>query len=215
MSDITEIAGAWDSYYAGSATRAPYTDAVVFAIKALARAPEATVYEFGCGNAQNLGFLRSLFPKARLVGSDVSEAGIALGRRLYPDLELWVNGADLGLAPDSLDLVIERAALQHVPKDQGAAYVAQILSAMKPGAGAFFEIANIHHGHAALGDGGQDPVFGFRVFYSLEELQALFAGFEIEQVFERRRSRVLGPETVGGRPVYDEAAYQLYLRKPG
>ena len=50
----------WDAFYKTSQTRVPYTDATVFAVIALARNPEAVVFEFGCGNAQNLGFLRQL-----------------------------------------------------------------------------------------------------------------------------------------------------------
>jgi len=65
-----------------------------------------------------------------------------------------------------------------------------------------------------MGDGSEDPVFGHRVFYDLEELKALFKGFDIDQVFDRRRVRVAGAELQNGRPVYDEAAFQLHLTKP-
>ncbi|WP_270374584.1 class I SAM-dependent methyltransferase [Marinicauda sp. Alg238-R41] len=213
MSETEAAARTWDGYYAGSFTHAPYTDAVVFAIKALSRNRAGMVYEFGCGNAQNLGFLRSLFPDARLIGSDVSEAGLAAARRRYEGLELFANGETLALAPASLDVVIERAALQHVPKPLGQAYVDEIAEAMKPGAGAFFEIANTDHGHAALGDGGQDPVFGYRVFYSLGEIETLFAAFDIDQVFERRRTLVRAPDPAGSAPVYNEACFQIYLTR--
>lgn len=213
MSTSSSVAASWDRYYAQSVTRAPYTDAVVFALKALARAPEATVFEFGCGNAQNLGFLRSVFAQARLIGCDVSEQGLIKAQALYPDLELFVNGDDLALTLESLDVVIERAALQHVPKALGQQYVSQLYTALKPGGTGFFEIANTHHGHAALGDGGEDPVFGYRVFYDLDEIEALFAAFEIEQIFERQRLQVKTPKGTD-RPVYDEACYQVMVRKP-
>ena len=214
MSTSVSVAASWDRYYASSVTRVPYTDAVVFAMKVLARAPEASLLEFGCGNAQNLGFLRSVFTQARLIGCDVSEQGLIKAQALYPDLELFVNGDDLGLSPASLDAVIERAALQHVPKVLGQRYVAQMFEALKPGGTGFFEIANTQHGCAKLGDGGEDPVFGYRVFYDLGEIESLFAAFEIEQIFERKRVQIKTPEGTD-RPVYDEACYQVMVRKPG
>ena len=215
MTDTETIAARWDAYYAGSVTRVPYTDAVVFALRALAADPRATVYEFGCGTGQNLGFLKSLFPEAVLVGSDASAAGLALARRLHPGLLLFCNGDRLGLAAEGLDAAFGRAALQHVPKPLGRAYIGEIAAALKPGAPAFFEIASTGHGlYASVGDGGEDPVFGYRVFYALDEALALFEPhFEVEHVYERARARVAGPAPAGGRPPYDERAFQIHLRR--
>ena len=204
----------WDEFYKTSQTRVPYTDATVFALIALARNPEAVVFEFGCGNAQNLGFLRGLYPDATLLGCDVSEQALIKGRLSYGRLGLFVSGDALVLKPQSVDVVIERATLQHISKPLAAAYVQELLTALKPGGRAFFEVASTDHGHAGMGDGSEDPVFGHRVFYDLNELKALFSGFQIDQVFDRRRMQVEGKGEQNGRPVYDEAAYQLYLTKP-
>ena len=204
----------WDAFYKTSQTRVPYTDATVFALIALARNPDAVVFEFGCGNAQNLGFLRGLYPDATLLGCDVSEQALIKGRQTYGRLGLFVSGDTLGLKPNSVDVIIERATLQHIPKPLASAYVREMLEALKPGGRAFFEVASTDHGYARLGDGSEDPVFGHRVFYDVDELKALFAGFQIDQVFDRRRMQVEGGDQQNGRPVYDEAAYQLYLTKP-
>lgn len=204
----------WDAFYKTSQTRVPYTDATVFALIALARNPEAVVFEFGCGNGQNLGFLRGLYPDATLLGCDVSEQALVKGRHAYDRLGLFVSGDVLGLKPASIDVILERATLQHIPKPLAADYVREMVAALKPGGRAFFEIASTDHGYACVGDGSDDPVFGHRVFYDLEELKALFAGLQIDQVFDRRRMQVEGAEQQNGRPVYDEAAFQLYLTKP-
>lgn len=214
MSLSAHNARQWDAFYKTSQTRVPYTDATVFALIALARNPDAVVFEFGCGNAQNLGFLRGLYPDAALLGCDVSEQALIMGRQTYGRLGLFVSGDALALAPQSIDVIIERATLQHIPKALAAAYVQEMLTALKPGGRAFFEIASTDHGYARMGDGSEDPVFGHRVFYDLEELKALFKGFDIDQVFDRRRVRVAGAELQNGRPVYDEAAFQLHLTKP-
>jgi SAM-dependent methyltransferase len=214
MTSSAHNAKQWDAFYASSQTRVPYTDAAVFALIALSRNPDARVFEFGCGNGQNLGFLRSVFPKARLSGCDVSAEALIAGRRLYPDLDLFVSGDALGLKPGSLDVILERATLQHIPKPLAARYVQEMFAALKPGGRAFFEVASTDHGYAAHGDGSEDPVFGHRVFYALDELKALFADFQLDQVYDRRRALVEGAELNNGRPVYDEAAFQLYLTKP-
>lgn len=204
----------WDAFYKTSQTRVPYTDATVFALIALARNPEAVVFEFGCGNAQNLGFLRGLYPQATLLGCDVSEQALIKGREAYGRLGLFVSGDALGLKPNSVDVILERATLQHIPKSLAAAYVSEMFQALRPGGRAFFEVASTDHGYARMGDGSEDPVFGHRVFYDLEELKTLFSDFQIDQVFDRRRMQVEGADHQNGRPVYDEAAFQLYLTKP-
>ena len=204
----------WDEFYKSSQTRVPYTDATVFALIALARNPDAVVFEFGCGNGQNLGFLRGLYPEAVLLGCDVSEQALIKGRQSYDRLGLFVSGDALGLKPGAIDVIVERATLQHIPKPLAAAYVDEMYEALKPGGRAFFEVASTDHGYAQMGDGSDDPVFGHRVFYDLDELRTLFARFDVDQVFDRRRKQVGGDAVRDGRPVYDEAAFQFYLSKP-
>ena len=216
MSDLPTIAGDWDAYYRASTSRVPFTDATVFALKVLAADPEAAVYEFGAGNGQNIGFLAPLFPRARLIGSDISPEGVKKARSLHPGVEFFVNGETLPFAEGELDAVFERGVLAQTPKALARAYAQQFFAALKPGGKAFFEIPNTGHGHhRTVQAGGRDEVFGFRVFYTLEELKSVFAAFEFEHVYEHARRYVEGPGRQSDRPIYDECAYQLYLRKPG
>jgi len=214
MSTLRSIADTWNELYSQSVAHVPYTDAAVFAVKALSRNPEASVYEFGCGNGHNIGFLQPLFPKARLIGSDIAETGIEKARELHPDVEFFVNDENLPFEAGSLDVIFERGVIAQTPKDLARSYARQFYDALKPGGVAFFDIPNTGHGHyARVQAGDEDPVFGFRVFYTLEELKDLFSMFEIERVYEHRRSLVDGPAEQNGRPIYDECSYQLYLRK--
>lgn len=214
MSTLRTIADTWNKLYAGSVAHVPYTDAAVFAVKALAKNPKAAVYEFGCGNGHNIGFLNPIFPEARLIGSDISETGIEKARALHPGVEFFVNDETLPFEPESLDVIFERGVIAQTPKDMARDYAAQFHRALKPGGVAFFDIPNTGHGHfKTVEAGGEDEVFGFRVFYTLNELKDLFSAFEFDRVFEHSRRLVDGAATQNGRPIYDECSYQLYLRK--
>lgn len=216
MSDLGSIAAGWDAYYAKSTARVPFTDVTVFAVKALARNPEAAVYEFGAGNGQNIGFLKPLFPKARLIGSDISEEGVKKASELHPGVEFFVNTDTLPFEPESLDVILERGVLAQTPKDLARSYAKQFYAALKPGGQAFFEIPNTGHGHyKTLQAGGRDEVFGFRVFYTLDELKGVFSDFTFEHVYDHVRRYVEGPGTQSDRPIYDESSFQLLLSKPG
>ena len=62
--------------------------AVLRLVRALCPEPSARILDLGCGN----GYVASLLARLgyRVIGVDVSEDGIALARRAYPEVEFYV-----------------------------------------------------------------------------------------------------------------------------
>lgn len=184
----------WDAFFSNTEVIVPFLDLCVFAVKRLRKSgPNSTVYEFGCGRGNNLKFIRHAFMDARLLGSDISEVAIRkLQDDCIPNSMFWVNDQRLNLRSNEIDLVMERGAIQHVSKDQAKSYVKEIHDSMKIGAEGFFEIASKSHGlYEALGEAGDDPTFGFRTFYSLDDIKCLFSDFKINRIYHLRREVVL------------------------
>lgn len=188
----------WNHFFENHTVLVPYLDMCVFAAKHLSRMqrPDALVYEFGCGVGNNILFLRSIFPKIRLLGSDISQVAIdKLVAKGLENSDFWVSNSDLMLGGRGpVDLVIERGAMQHVPKDLAKQYVRQIHDALKTGGSAYFEIASTAHDKfEVLGGSGLDKGFGYRTFYTIEEIKELFRDFSITRIYHLQRELCYDP----------------------
>lgn len=207
----------WDAFFSKNEVVVPFLDMCVFAVKKLRKSgSSSTVYEFGCGMGNNLKFIRHVFKEVRLMGSDISEVAI---KKLQSDSmansEFWVNGQNLNMRKNEVDLVIERGAIQHVSKDQAKSYVKEIYEAMKIGAEGFFEIASTSHGlYEKLGEAGYDPGFGFRTFYSIDDIKSLFADFKINRIYHLKRDVVLDSSLEHNEfKNYTQGSYQVEIEK--
>ena len=203
----------WDNFFKNNNVMVPYLDVCVFAIKKLrALPPWSVIYEFGCGMGNNLKFIRREFNSVRILGSDASSVAIDLLKSArLSNAEFWVNDKFLNIKANNIDLVIERGALQHVEKKQAINYVNEIYESMKYGGEGFFEIASTAHGlYKKLGKEGYDPSYGYRTFYSLDEIKTLFSRFHIKNIYHLKR------EIVVDQGVSDElvqGSFQVEIKK--
>lgn len=127
------------------------------------------------------------------MGSGISGVAIKkLQDDSIPDSEFWVNDQTLNMRSNEIDLVMEQGGVQHVSKVQAKSYVKEIYDSMKIGAEGFFEIASTSHGlYEKLGEVGDDPTFGFRTFYSIDDIKCLFSDFKINRIHHLKREVVL------------------------
>lgn len=185
----------WNSFFEKNTVLIPYLDLCVFVVKHLNKLSNSKVviYEFGCGVGNNLTFLRSLFPDIRLLGSDISQVAInQLISRKIQNSDFWVSDEDLMLSEKGpIDIIVERGALQHTPKEMAKKYIKQIFDAMKSGAVGYFEIASTkHEKFEILGEEGLDKGFGFRTFYTLNDIEKLFQDFSITRIHHLTRELI-------------------------
>ncbi|MCX7180896.1 MAG: hypothetical protein NTX56_19720, partial [Proteobacteria bacterium] len=128
-----------------------------------------------------------------------------------PNSNFWVNDHDLRLVEKDIDLVIERGAIQHVPKEQAKIYVNDIYQSMKVGGEGFFEIASTRHGlFSKLGESGYDKGFGYRTFYTIEDIYRLFSQFKITRVYHLSRELVM--DSAGGTGAM-QGSFQIEIEK--
>jgi len=88
------------------------------------------VLEYGCGIGRNIPALRSAFPEADVVGSDISEASLEVARKNNPDVEFFIEGDDC-IEHELFDLIFVAGVFHHIPLDrraEAAALLAQRLA---------------------------------------------------------------------------------------
>jgi SAM-dependent methyltransferase len=204
----------WNDFFTNNNVLVPYLDVCVFAVKKLrALPPTASVYEFGCGMGNNLTFIRGIFANVRLLGSDISEVAIRKLQSLgLPNSSFWVNNQELRMVEKDIDLVIERGAIQHVSKERAQKYIHEIYQNMKWGGEGFFEIASTAHGlFKKLGAEGYDPGFGYRTFYTLDDIKKLFSQFRIKNIYHLTREVVA--DAGGGAGGGVQGSFQIEIEK--
>jgi ubiquinone/menaquinone biosynthesis C-methylase UbiE len=102
----------------------------------------SAVLEVGCGQGVGLQLLLERFPRARLVGVDLDARMILRARRLLAPVgdQVELRVGDLSSLPDgdgSFDVVVDFAAVHHVPDWQGA--LSEIARVLRPGGQFLFE----------------------------------------------------------------------------
>lgn len=174
----------------------------------------ATIYEFGCGVGNNLRFLQSLFPDINILGSDISSVAIQkLKSANLENSEFWVSGDDLELnSRGPIDIVIERGAIQHTTKTLAKSYLRQISDAMRDGGCGYFELASTSHDKfEVLGEGGYDEGYGFRTFYTINDIEWLFEDFKIIRIHHLIRELVF--DVASGKKQI-QGSFQVEIEKP-
>lgn len=92
-----------------------------------------SVLDFGCGIGGTLPSLSRAFPRAQLLGTDVSEASLKVASSLD-------TGADLRLAQDnripaadsSVQVAIAACVFHHIPVPERAAWLSELKRVLKP-----------------------------------------------------------------------------------
>jgi SAM-dependent methyltransferase len=103
----------------------------------------ARVLDVGCGDGTLLSEIREVFPRAELVGCDVSTSQIERNRGVFPDMtfvaadaskpEVLERLAAAGKMP--FDLVTSSEVIEHVPDDEG--FLANLARTVAPGGTVF------------------------------------------------------------------------------
>ena len=157
---------------------------------------EAAIFELGCGNGANAGYLTS--KGYTIVGVDPSESGIAIAKKNFPDcqLELGSTNDDLAMRFGQFDVVLSLEVIEHVysPKQ----YVEIVRALLKPGGVAI--ISTPYHSYlknlALAVTGKMDQHFtalwegGHIKFWSGKTLCSLFESVGLKQIGLYRVGRI-------------------------
>jgi ubiquinone/menaquinone biosynthesis C-methylase UbiE len=99
-----------------------------------------TILDFGCGVGQSTPYFAERFPKARLLGTDVSSQSIAVAESRHGPLATYTHydaGDPLPYADASVDVAFTSCVFHHIPHDAHPAVLAEVRRVLKPG-GRFF-----------------------------------------------------------------------------
>lgn len=101
------------------------------------RAPEpARVLDFGCGIGNSAPHLREAFPKAEIIGLDVSEKSLAVARQRFPgtaDFRAYAGGSEIPLESGGFDLIFSACVFHHIGADEHVAIFESFRRLLKPG----------------------------------------------------------------------------------
>lgn len=99
------------------------------------QAEDIEVLEIGCNNGAGATALKKLFPKMNYTGVDLSPKDIELAKERLPDSRMKFVCADSSewcrRHPNKYDLIIFKAVMEHIPKDNLDYFLSSICSAVK------------------------------------------------------------------------------------
>ena len=82
--------------------------------RSLIKQPVTRVLQYDCGTGRNIPFLKSAFPGAKVVGSDISKASLALAKSEQPSVDFLVEGEGGNLI-DGFELIFVAGVFHHIP----------------------------------------------------------------------------------------------------
>lgn len=202
-----------DIYETGHVNRYPWDAVVSFVFR---NAPkdrardEIVIMEVGCGGANNLWFCaREGF---QTIGVDASPEALNLARKRFAEDQLAgefleQDFTNLSLEDNSVDLVIDRAALTCTPYSVMCKTINEIHRVLKPGGKFLFIPYGDSHSSAASGhlDTKEKMVKGINrgtlvdvgqiTFLSVNDIKTLFSkGWTLEQLERAENTDLLTPE---------------------
>lgn len=98
------------------------------------------ILDFGCGVGQSIPYFSKRFPKAKLLGADVSSQSIAVAEARHAALARFSHytaGDPLPYPDSSVDVVFTACVFHHIPHEEHAMVLSEIRRVLKPG-GVFF-----------------------------------------------------------------------------
>ncbi|MBQ4836976.1 class I SAM-dependent methyltransferase [Pseudoalteromonas luteoviolacea] len=184
----------WESIYqAGKQlNRYPFSDIVSLIFQMKRDNPALKVLELGCGAGNNVVFMAS--ESVTCAAIDCSKSAIDFAqarlseRNLNADLKVGCF-TDLPWPDECFDLVIDRSALNCVPKPQIEVALQQVLRVLRPKGRLFSQMyADSHPAHNSALNATSEFTTGFRYegyqdidglyFASEKDVTLLFGGFE-------------------------------------
>lgn len=92
----------------------------------------STVLDFGCSDGVMTSFIAALFPSATVHGVDTSAEHIEIARMAYPNILFDVTGTTLNFPDAHFNVIIVADTLHHIPVDQHAHTIAELMRVLKP-----------------------------------------------------------------------------------
>lgn len=106
-----------------------------YKIDILSREVSTTVdrlLEYGCGIGRNIPFIRTVFPSARIEGSDISVASLEIARRENPSVDFFVESVDTP-DPDPYDVIFIAGVFHHIPVKDRSVVMNTLYRRLAPG----------------------------------------------------------------------------------
>lgn len=112
-------------------------DSEYFAKYKVERVREATtqsvrrILEYGCGTGRNIAHLSAAFPKAEVVGSDVSAESLKIAARDNPEARFLLedDASEMG----SFDLIFVASVFHHIPPTERPGVMQKLATRLVPG----------------------------------------------------------------------------------
>lgn len=104
--------------------------------RASARAgrPNKNILDFGSGIGNSLPYFRKYFPDSEVICADVSERSIEIAKTRFPGSEAYLLIDRVVNLPDaSQDIVFSACVFHHIPHDEHAHWLAELLRVTRPG----------------------------------------------------------------------------------
>ncbi|MDR6857580.1 class I SAM-dependent methyltransferase [Variovorax guangxiensis] len=99
-------------------------------VKKAARGPVRRVLEYGCGTGRNIGYLQEAFPDAQIMGTDVSEASLAIAAQNNRSAGFELEQEGLELA--AFDLIFVASVFHHIPPAERAGVMGTLARRLAP-----------------------------------------------------------------------------------
>jgi ubiquinone/menaquinone biosynthesis C-methylase UbiE len=104
--------------------------------RALGVPAPARILDFGCGIGNSAPHLREAFPKAEIIGLDVSEKSLAVAQARFPgaaEFRVYGGGHQIPLEAASFDLVFSACVFHHIEAAEHVAIFDSLRRLLKPG----------------------------------------------------------------------------------
>ncbi len=90
------------------------------------------ILDFGCGIGRSVAFLKQYFPKAHVVGGDVSPASLALAKKTYPDVSYLLLEGEWS-EQNKFDLIFVSNVFHHIPPAERVQTIHTLANACEQG----------------------------------------------------------------------------------
>ncbi len=93
--------------------------------------PVSRILEYGCGIGRNIHLLKSAFPQAAILGSDISNESLKLAREQNPDVEFFQE-MDAKKSIEPFDLIFVAGVIHHIPVNERASAMQTLFNRLSP-----------------------------------------------------------------------------------
>lgn len=92
------------------------------------------ILDFGTGIGNSLPFLREYFPKAEIVGLDVSRSSLSVAEHRFPGVAKLVHysGGELPFEPGTFDVVFSACVFHHIDHDEHVGLFERLRGLLRP-----------------------------------------------------------------------------------